>query len=272
MKLQDLGELDGPVLLFGGPYSNLQATRALFDLARREGIAPARMICTGDLVAYCGDPAETVAAIRAAGCPVVAGNCEIQLAANAMDCGCGFEAGSTCDRLSAGWFGHADAEVGAEDRAWMAGLPDMALFTQAGRRFAVIHGGATEVSRFLWPTTDEAAFAEEVAHIEEVAGRIDAVVAGHCGLAFQRRVAGIDWIGAGVIGMPPNDGRRATRYALLRDGRAEIAELAYDHAAAVAAMQAAGLTQGYHAALASGHWPSEDMLPPELRRAARASG
>ncbi len=40
----------------------------------------------------------------------------------------------------------------------------------------------------------------------------------------------------------------------------------------VAAMERAGLTQGYHSALRSGYWPSEDVLPPELRRAALASG
>ena len=48
MKLVDLGELDAPVLLFGGPYSNLQATQALVELAKREGIPASHMICTGD--------------------------------------------------------------------------------------------------------------------------------------------------------------------------------------------------------------------------------
>lgn len=91
MELLDLGLLSGPVLVFGGPYSNLSALRALVGRALELGIAPERMICTGDLVAYCAQDSETVSEIRRLGCTVVAGNCEKQLANNAMTCGCGFE-------------------------------------------------------------------------------------------------------------------------------------------------------------------------------------
>ncbi|MDH3791615.1 MAG: metallophosphoesterase, partial [Rhodospirillales bacterium] len=56
----DLGAFDEPVLVFGGPYGNLQATRALLDEAARRGIAPSRLLCTGDVVAYCADPQATV--------------------------------------------------------------------------------------------------------------------------------------------------------------------------------------------------------------------
>ena len=272
MKLADLGTLDGQVLLFGGPYSNLHATDALLREARARGIAPDHVICTGDVVAYCADPVQTVAAVRAAGCAVVAGNCERQLAAGAGDCGCGFAPGSTCDRLSAGWYGHADAALGADARAWMAGLPDIALFTHRGARCAVIHGGATDVARFIWPNAPEAVFNEEIAAIAAACGPVDRVIAGHCGLPFTRRVGGVNWINAGVIGMPPNDGAPQTRFALMDGDRIETLPLAYDHEGAGRAMRAAGLTQGYDAALCSGHWPSEDVLPPDLRRAATASG
>ncbi|MEE3500553.1 hypothetical protein [Acidiphilium acidophilum] len=46
-----LDAVDGPVLVFGGPYSNLPATRAVFAAAAEHGIPPGRMICTGDVVA-----------------------------------------------------------------------------------------------------------------------------------------------------------------------------------------------------------------------------
>ena len=273
MQVQDLGGLEGPVLLFGGPYSNLQATRALFDWAQEMGFGPRNVICTGDVVAYCANPVETVAEIRKSGCAVVAGNCEQQLAANAMGCGCGFEAGSACDLLSAGWYAHADVHVGADDRAWMAVLPDMVVFTQKGRRFAVIHGGLSDVSRFLWSTSPEAAFAAEVALIRDAIGPVDAVIAGHSGIPFVRQVAGVEWTNAGVIGMPPNDGRPQMHFATLcAEGQVQLREMPYDHRTARAAMEQAGLTQGYHAALETGYWPSEDVLPPVLRRAALASG
>ena len=83
MQIKDLGALSGPVLIFGGPYSNLQATQAVLAWADAHAVPPERMICTGDVVAYCAEPAETVALIRAAGCAVLAGNCERQLARNA---------------------------------------------------------------------------------------------------------------------------------------------------------------------------------------------
>src|SRR5262245_44817533 len=82
-----------PLLVFGGPYSNLRALAALRERADALGIPAAQTICTGDVVAYCAEPQETTAAVREWGCHVVAGNCEEQLAAGAEDCACGFEPG-----------------------------------------------------------------------------------------------------------------------------------------------------------------------------------
>ncbi|OYV85079.1 MAG: radical SAM protein, partial [Acidiphilium sp. 21-68-69] len=91
---------DGPVLVFGGCYSNLQATRALLEAAKAHEIPPERMICTGDVVAYGADPQACAALIRDHGIATVMGNCEEQLGAGAADCGCGFTEGSSCDRLA----------------------------------------------------------------------------------------------------------------------------------------------------------------------------
>ena len=135
--------------------------------ARARGFAPEQVICTGDVVAYCADAAATVDAIRDFGCTVVAGNCERQLASGADDCGCGFEAGSACDRLSAEWFVHASAQMTKAHRDWMAELPDLVVLDHAGRRSAVIHGGVADVARFIWPSSDAEVFAEEVAAITE---------------------------------------------------------------------------------------------------------
>ncbi len=271
MRIDNIGVLDGAVLLFGGVHSNLHALHALMQRAHDLGIPSDRMVCTGDVVAYCAQPAECVEMIRRSGIHVVAGNCERQLAKGAMTCGCGFDAGSTCDRLSAGWYAHADAHIGASDRRWMAGLPDMIRFHHAGRDIAVIHGGATNISRFIWPVSPDLAFSEEVSEIERHCGPIDAVVAGHCGLAFIRSGAP-EWINPGAIGLPPNDGATATRYAVLTEQGPRIERLGYDAQGAARQMQAAGLVQGYDRTLVSGRWPSEDVLPLQLRGGAFASG
>src|SRR5258708_37318059 len=82
--------VEAPILIFGGPYSNLQATQAVLTEASRRNIPRHRVVCTGDVVAYGADPKACVDLVGNAGIGVVMGNCEKQLAADADDCGCGF--------------------------------------------------------------------------------------------------------------------------------------------------------------------------------------
>ncbi|MEO9631887.1 MAG: metallophosphoesterase family protein [Sulfitobacter sp.] len=268
----ELGVLDGPLLLFGGPYSNLHAVEALTDFAAPHGIGGDQMICTGDIVAYCGAPSESVAAIRALGCAVVAGNCELQLASGAEDCGCGFAPGSSCDMLSGAWYAHAASQLDAEAKTWMGSLPDVAVFQHQGQRYGVIHGGVCDVARFIWSESAEAVFEEEWQALEEVTGPVDHIIAGHSGLPFIRKTARGRWINAGVIGMPPHDGGQQTRVAVLDGGEVRFHRLSYDMAGAVADMTKAGLPRAYADALQSGYWPSEDVLPPGLRVPSLARG
>ncbi len=255
---------DGPVLCFGGAYSNLQATRALLAEARRLGVPPGRMVCTGDAVAYCAAPAETLDLLMGEGIPTVMGNCEESLAAGAVDCGCGFAEGTECDLLSRGWFAHASRSVSGRHRAWMGALPRRLVLQIAGRRLAVVHGGARSINRFVFASEPASELAAEIA-----ATGCDGVVAGHCGLPFTRTVGGALWHNPGAVGMPANDGTPRTWFSLLvpRDGRLEVEHraLRYGHDRAAAAMRAAGLAEGYASALGSGVWPSWDVLPDAER-------
>ena len=259
-------EIEGPLLCFGGPYSNLQALRALLDEAARRGIPPARMLCTGDVVAYCADAAATLDLMMASGIATVMGNCEESLAAGGEDCGCGFVEGTACDLLSRGWFAHAVRQVAPRHRAWMAALPRRIDLRLGGRHLAAVHGGTASINRFLFASAPEAVLAAEIA-----ASGAEGVLAGHCGLPFTRLVGGGIWHNAGAIGMPADDGTPRAWFSLLLpevDGlRIEHHPLAYDHAAAAAAMCAAGLAVGYAEALGSGQWPSGDVLPPAERAA-----
>lgn len=261
VKIQDFGQFDGPLVLFGGPYSNLQALEAMVAVANGR-----TAICTGDVVAYGANPSATVALMRDTGWPVVAGNCERQVARGADDCGCGFGEDSACDILSRGWYPHALAGCDTAARSWMASLPDIGVLRHGERRYGVIHGGATSINRFLWPSTDDATFRAEIAALQDLVGPLDGVVSGHSGIAFHRRIDRHSWINAGVIGLPPHDGRPMTRYAILDQGDVVIHRLDYDHHAARARMEQADLTQGYHETLSTGLWPSQDILPANLRR------
>jgi predicted phosphodiesterase/uncharacterized Fe-S cluster-containing radical SAM superfamily protein len=252
--------IDGPALIFGGPYSNLQATAAVLDEAARLGIPTSHIICTGDLVAYCGDPVATIELVRAAGIHVVMGNCDEQLALGAQDCGCGFPTGSTCERLSAAWFAHADAQVGRDARRWLATLPRRIDLVISGRRLAVIHGSASRINQFVFAST-----AAAIKRRELDLAAADGVIGGHCGLPFTQTIDGKLWHNAGVVGMSAHDGTPRAWFSVLTpvEGglRIEHCALAYDHAGAAAAMARAGLPPDYRQALTIGIWPSCGVLP-----------
>ncbi len=263
-------EARGTVLLFGGCYSNLQATSALLDEARRLGIPPERTICTGDVVAYGADPAATVDLVRAAGFHVVMGNCEESLGERAQDCGCGFMVGSACDRLSAAWYSHADARLDDAARAWMRSLPRRIDLLIGGRRLAVVHGSPERINEFVFGSKPD----DDLRQLVQDAG-CDGVIGGHCGIPFTRMVDGLLWHNPGAIGVPANDGTPRVWFSVLEPGDADIEiwhlSLEYEHGAAAAAIRAARLPEGYANALSSGLWPSPDVLPlEELARTGQA--
>ena len=256
--------LDGPVLFFGGPYSNLEATRAVLDEARRRSIAPDRVVCTGDVVAYGADAGATVDLVRRSGIRVVMGNCEERLAASAADCGCGFAPGSACDRLSSAWFAYADAALGRDERAWMAGLPRRidVTFGASGPTLAVVHGSLRRINDFVFASTPEAPKALDLAR-----SGVDGLVGGHCGLPFTQVVDGRLWHNPGVVGMPANDGTPRAWFSVLTPASpagtltVEHVPLGYDHRGAASKMRAAGLPAAYSDALSTGLWPNCDVLP-----------
>ena len=266
----DLIELpDAPMFLFGGPYSNLQATRAALDFARRLDIPATRVFCTGDIVAYGADARACVELLREAGVASVMGNCEEQLAAGADDCGCGFAPGGVCDRLSRDWFAHASGQMDAETRAWLASLPRRIDIALGGARLAIFHGAPDAISRFVYASTP--------ARVKRLAldmAGVDGVIAGHCGLPFTDIVDGRLWHNPGAIGMPANDGSPRVWCSLVTPPRAgrgfniQHLPIAYDHRAAARAMRDAGLPEPYASALETGLWPSCESLPAEETKAA----
>ena len=258
-----LGHLNQRVLVFGGPYSNLAATRAMAARALDLGLEPDHIICSGDIVAYCGEPAETVELIRDWGIHVVMGNCEESLAASEPDCGCGFEPGSSCSALAVNWYRYADERVSPAQRRWMQALPRSIDFEMAGRRFKVIHGSLDRINQFVFASDDAIAKRAQL----DAAGA-DIIVGGHAGIPFGQTLDNGWWLNAGVIGMPANDGSPRVWYMLIEEaaGKLEISwhRLEYDFAVSSASTVAAGMPE-YGQALQSGLWPSMDILPAAER-------
>jgi len=266
--LLDLGELNAPVLCFGGPYSNLQATKALKNKAEFLGIPPERIICTGDVVAYCANPQQTVDLIRDWGVHVMMGNCEQALGFDADDCGCGFDEGSQCDVLSDEWYQFASGRLNSAAKLWMRSLPDVIYLNLFGIPIAVIHGGVDDISAFVFHSTPDNAKQQIINELEIPSGPIG-IIAGHSGLPFTDTNVGGDclfWHNPGVIGMPANDGTPRAWYSVVdrdEDGQLCFSHgvLDYCHQGAAQAMIENGLSPEYKQSLLTGLWPNMDVLP-----------
>lgn len=256
--------MDGPVLIFGGCYSNLEATLALRNEAGRRSIPASHIVCTGDVVAYCADAAATTDLIRDWGVHVVRGNCEESLGWNEATCGCGFAEGTACERLSVEWYAYASNQLTDDQRAWMRSLPARIDMTVGKRRLAVVHGSLDQINRFVFPSTPWQEKARELAR-----SCCDGIVGGHSGIPFADMRDGHLWLNTGALGMPANDGTARVWYCVLTPGASyveiRLLSLEYDARAAAKKMRVHGLPQAYASALETGFWPSCDILPPPER-------
>jgi predicted phosphodiesterase len=259
METKILGSVTQRLLVFGGPYSNLAATMALQARADELDIPAERIICTGDIVAYCAEPGQTLELIRQWGIHVIMGNCEEALAFSEPDCGCGFAADSSCSALAITWYEFADSRVSVEQRRWMQDLPRSIEFEIGGKGFKVVHGSLSSINEFVFASSDTPG---KLAQIREAG--VDALIGGHCGIPFGQGIEKLFWLNAGVIGMPANDGGSHGWYMLIDPvaGGTKVSwhRLDYDHAASRRTTIAAGMTE-YGQALFDGRWPNIDILP-----------
>ena len=271
MKERKLGALTGPVLIFGGAYSNFDALRALRKEAELRGIPPENVVCCGDTPGYCAEPQECLDLIEDWGIHAIAGNVETNLVNGTDDCGCGFGDGSRCDMFAKLWYTYAAKNVSPKGLDYMAQLPDILRFEYAGKKVAVLHGAPRNQSEFVWRSTDTALKAQFCAD----AGA-EVVVGGHCGLPFaeylnddnrQPTTDNLLWLNAGVIGMPANDGTPRTWFLILNDEAGnfdfDFHPLTYDHRAAKAKMiDDRRLPVAYAATLTTGIWDNTEIMPP----------
>lgn len=262
MQILELGQQDQPLLLFGGSYSNLQATQALIERADELGIANKDCINTGDIVAYCANPVETTDALMSWGNVNMKGNCEVSFAENQNDCGCGFDEGTQCDLLSKAWFDFASEQLNARHRNWFAQLPDQIKLSHHGKKVQFVHGSVNQINQFIFASNEHSVFEQQFQNSDA-----DIIVAGHAGIPFSKHINGRVWHNTGAIGMPANDGTQRVWYSILKEGQLFHHFLEYDYQQAADKMKQSGLTQGYHLALVEGRWPSTDILPAKEQAA-----
>ncbi|WP_172329401.1 hypothetical protein [Mangrovicoccus sp. HB161399] len=252
MKAVQLGEIEGPVMAFGSPASNLQAVMALLGEAARRGVKRGAMICTGGLIGPCGDPGAVVSMLRTLGGPVLPSEAERRLAAGPR------RGGALAER---DWYRLADDRIPQGDRVWMAGLPEAVLFTRKGKRFAAVADRGGVAAPDGGPDVSDDVLRMALERLGGDLGPLDAVLAGGSGHAFRRVVDGVEWIGTGSAGLPPGDGRMQTRFVLVNSGIARLHRLDYDVAGALAKMQQVGLDRRWQDALAGAPAPARELLP-----------
>lgn len=260
-----------PLLIFGGTYSNYQATQALQKWALAHGFTAEQLVCTGDIIAYCAKPVETVELVQewlGSQGLYIKGNVEQSLANKSEDCGCGFVEGSVCDALSKDWYSYAQTKITDEHRQWFTALPEQLSFNYHNTRIQIVHGAPSNISRFMFSSQSDEEFFEEFAFKDINA---DIIIAGHSGLPFTKRIKTQDgkiktWHNSGALGMPANDGTQRVWFSVLDRFEGEKLRfthhyLDYDAVTAQREMVEVGLVQGYQKSLITGLWPSVDVLP-----------
>jgi predicted phosphodiesterase len=255
----DLGELD-KVFIFGGPYSNLAATQEVLRIAKDKGFTDNQIICTGDTVAYCAEPNETLQLLRESGVHIIKGNVEESLIEDRDECGCNFNVGSVCDTLSAKWYNYLKSNIDIKFVNWMNDFPDSINFNWKGLRFSIIHGSYSKINEFIYQSTDVNIKLKELRLAES-----DIIIGGHCGIPFAEQLSqGKYWLNAGVIGLPPNDGTQVGWFGVL-DECFCANSFSYDIQKTTDAMKDK-LPIEYINSLLSGIWPSQDILPADERQ------
>lgn len=260
-KIENLGNIKGKVLLFGGVYSNLQALEKLKQIAENLNIAPENCICTGDIIGYCAQPEETLQLIKLWGAKSIVGNVEVQLRDNAADCGCDFREGSRCDGFSQLWYPYAQSKLSKNSLDYIATLPDHIYFKYCENEITVVHGSYDNISEFIYKSTPW-----ERKELTLNATKSNVIIAGHCGLPFKDVQDNKQWINPGVIGMPANDGEPHVWYAILeeKDGKMLVTHhtMQYNYKLTSQLMQNGLLPEEYARTIVTGIWDNTEILPP----------
>jgi putative phosphoesterase len=236
-------------------HANWHALQAVW--ADVEAERPDAVYCLGDLVGYGAFPNEVVEFIRAHAVPTILGNYDEGVGFDLDDCGCAYRTAEERKRgdISRLW---SQGHTSPENKAFLQSLPMQIRLEESKPTLLLVHGSPRKINEYLFEDRATATFERLAA----LAGT-DLVIFGHTHRPYQKRVGKTLFVNAGSVGKP-HDGDRRACYALLdlgRETRVAFPRVAYDLAAAVQAVKAAGLPaefaeileRGGPAALAAGN-------------------
>jgi putative phosphoesterase len=228
--------------IFSDIHANLHALEAV--LRDIDAQRPDAVYCLGDLVGYGAYPNEVIVLIRERGIPTIMGNYDDGVGFDRDDCGCAYR--TDVDRrlghLSLLW---TREQVSAENKAFLRALLPHIRLDLDGWPALLVHGSPRKINEYVYEDRRQAS-------LERIAASSGAelLVMGHTHLPYIKQVAGTLLVNDGSVGKP-KDGDPRAAYALLQmdaEIRVTIRRVAYDVAAAVAAVRASGLPE-HHADL-----------------------
>ncbi|MBC7231866.1 MAG: metallophosphoesterase family protein [Chloroflexi bacterium] len=223
------------IVTFSDIHGNLHALQAvLADIDRQE---PDQVYCLGDLVGYGAHPNEVIDLIRTRQIPTIMGNYDDGVGFDKDDCGCAYtdEEMRRLGDLSLAW---SRAHVTAENKAFLRSLLPNVRLEVHSKRVLLVHGSPRRINEYLYEDRAPASLARIAAM-----ANADILVFGHTHLPYVKEVEGVLFVNDGSVGKP-KDGDPRAAYAILEIGeevRVTIQRVAYDVAAAAAAVRASGL-------------------------------
>jgi putative phosphoesterase len=227
-------------------HANYQALEAVW--ADLEPQRPDAVYCLGDLVGYGADPNEVVDFMRARDIPTLMGNYDEGVGFDLDDCGCVYRDPDD-DRRGKASLLWTRAHTSLDAKAYLRELPLNLRLESAGARLLLVHGSPRKLNEYLYEDRPPATFER----IAKLAG-CDVLLFGHTHLPYQKTVAGTLFVNAGSVGKP-KDGDPRAGYVLLEVGptpQVEFRRVAYDVAAAAAAIRASGLPPHFSDLLETG--------------------
>lgn len=251
------------IAVCGGAYSNPYALSAFCEDASRRGAEA--LYCLGDLGGYGAEPDAIWPLLLENDITCIAGNYDVAIAAGGSDCGCGYR-DPRDQQFAQLMFDYTVAHTSSAFAAWMAELPTERRVHLGGCDVHLVHGSPLGLNDFWWESLPDADHRAKVSR-----SGADVILATHSGIPWIRRTDGALTVNVGVLGRPPNDGRRTVSYAVvdLEDGqaRAEIVALPYDWRAQVVSMRRAGLPEAFFHTNEAGWWATCLEILPVAERA-----
>ena len=253
------------IAVFGGVYNNYLALQALLDRCRALNVDG--IFCLGDIGGFGPFPDRSFPLLRRGKVRTIAGNYDISLAQGLEDCGCGY-ADPRDNHFAQISYDYTFQNTSAAHKQWLGSLPRSLRLRLGDRRVQLCHGSPRRVNEFLWESSSPDHLLEKF--LEEA--QADAICCTHTGIKWHRRLPGDrDFINAGVIGRPENDGRTCVWFTLLEASPEGLAcrfvPLEYDHRRLADDMHRAGLPGEFIETILTGWWTTCLEIMPGKERA-----